>query len=333
MSKNQNALPRYKMILRMLRRKGKYSSKDFHQACINSDIDVELRTIQKDLQNLKDDPTIFDQELNIEYDSKTRKWFSHGIPKGIFKLLELEDGEITALLFYAKTMSQYSDYPLFKEMSEAIRKVFDSVNISEDLKQLFEAKTLLETEKHLPVEGVELIPDILHAIHFRKEITIDYKKHDDERKTHIIRPILLKEDKKLWYIIGVKPGHNHKTTFALDRVTSIDLTDNEFESIEFNSKDYFKHSFGITVPDEDPVKVILSFDPQQGNYIRTLPIHSTQKIIIDDENEFRIQLTVKPSYEFYSAIRSYGETVKVVEPESVIEEMHKSLINTIKHYQ
>ncbi|MGV3612246.1 MAG: helix-turn-helix transcriptional regulator [Fluviicola sp.] len=332
MSKNLNAIPRYRTILRLLRRQGKYSSRDIHQACISNGIEVEYRTIQNDLQNLKDDPTILGYELNIEYDTRSRKWFSDNIPKEIFTLLELKDGEVTALLFYAKTMSQYSEYPFFKELSIAIRKVLDSANISDNLKQLFEAKSL-ETEKHLPVEGVELIPDILQAIHFRKEITIDYKKHDHELKTHVIRPILLKEDKKLWYVVGIKPDHDHKTTFALDRIMSIELTDNEFEPIEFNSEDYFKYSFGITVPEDDPVKVILSFDPLQGNYIRTLPIHSTQEILTDNENEFRIQVTVRPSYEFYSTIRSYGEAVKVIEPEFVSNEILKSLINTVELYK
>lgn len=333
MAKNQLALPRYMVILRVLRRPGKHSAKEVHLACINSGIEVKIRTIQKDLQNLKDDPTIFGRELNIEYDTKGQKWFSHGIPKEIFTILELKDEEVTALLFYAKTMNQYRDYPLFNDMSEAIKKVIDSSNVSKDLKQLFENQTLLETENHLPIEGVGLIPEILQAIHQRKEISIKYKKHDDELKSHIIRPILLKEDKKLWYIIGVKPSHSHKTTFALDRIMSIELTDNEFEPIEFNSEDYFKYSFGITVPEDDPVKVILSFDPLQGNYIRTLPIHSTQEIIVDNENEFRIQVTVKPSYEFYSTIRSYGEAVKVLKPKSVVEEMRKSLNNTTKLYQ
>ena len=332
MAENQKALRRYRVILKVLSRPGKHSSKDIFQACLNSGIDTKIRTIQKDLEDLRDDHTLFGQDLNIKNDTRTKTWYSDGIPKAIFTLLELKSGEITALLFYAKTMSQYCDYPFFNDLSAAIRKVLDSSNVSEELKKLFEAKTL-ETEKHLPIEGVELIPDILQAIHFRKEIILEYKKHEDELKTHIIKPILLKEDKKLWYVVGIKPNHNRKTTFALDRIMSIELTDNEFEPIEFNSEDYFKYSFGITVPDDDPVNVILSFDPLQGNYIRTLPIHSTQEIIVDNESEFRIQVTVKPSYEFYSTIRSYGEAVRVLEPELVIEEIHKSLINTVKLYQ
>ncbi|MBK7684037.1 MAG: hypothetical protein IPJ26_16965 [Bacteroidetes bacterium] len=66
-------------------------------------------------------------------------------------------------------------------MSEAIRKVIDSANISENLKQLFEAKTLLETEKHEPIEGVELIPDILQSIHHRKKIIVEYQRFDRDK--------------------------------------------------------------------------------------------------------------------------------------------------------
>lgn len=332
MAQNQQAIPRYRAILKVLRKSGQHSSKDIHQACINSGIDAKYRTIQKDLQDLRDDPTIFGRELNIKTDQKTKKWYSDGIPKEIFTLLELEDGEVTALLFYAKTMNQYCDYPLFKEMSEAIKKVIDSANIPENLKQLFEANTLLETEKHEPIEGVELIPDILQSIHHRKEIIVEYQKHSGELKTHTIKPVLLKEDKKLWYIIGVNSKHERFITLALDRVKAIQPTDTEFEPIEFNSEDYFKHSFGITVSNGDPITVVLSFSPFQGNYIRTLPIHPTQEVIIDSNDEFRIQVTVIPSYEFYSKIRSYGENVTVISPEDVIKEVQQSLNNTLKNY-
>lgn len=333
MAQNQQAIRRYRAILKVLSRSGKHSSKNIHQACINSGIDASYRVIQKDLQDLRDDPAIFGRELNIKFDSKTKKWYSDGIPKEIFTLLELEDGEVTALLFYAKTMSQYCEYPLFQEMSKAIRKVIDSSNISENLKQLFEAKTLLETEKHEPIEGIELIPDILQSIHQRNEIIVEYKKHDGELKTHKIKPVLLKEDKKLWYIIGVNSKHENLITLALDRVKSIELTQRKFKPIEFNSEVYFKYSFGITVSEEEPINVIISFTPEQGNYLRTLPIHSTQQIIVDNENEFKIQVKVIPSYEFYSKIRSYGEKAKIISPERLIKVIQSSFSEALNRYK
>ena len=65
MPKNQEALKRYRVILRVLSRIGKHSSKNIHNACVNSGIDVAYRTTQKDLADLRDDPSIFGKDLGI----------------------------------------------------------------------------------------------------------------------------------------------------------------------------------------------------------------------------------------------------------------------------
>lgn len=334
MAQNQQALLRYRVILKVLRRSGNHSSRDIFQACINSGIDTSYRTIQKDLQDLKDDPLIFGRDLNIKFDPRKKKWRSDGIPKEIFSLLELEDGEVTALLFYAKTVNQYREYPLFKEMSEAIRKVIDSANISDNLKQLFESNTLLETEKHEPLKGVELIPDILQSIYHRKKIFVEYQKFDrDDVKTHEVKPILLKEDKQMWYIICKNVKYDSFMILALDRIVSITETEEIFEPIAFNSEEHFRYSFGITVSEEDPIDVIISFTPMQGNYLRILPIHTTQQILMDNEFEFRIQIKVIPSYEFFSKIRSYGGQAQIISPETIRKEFQISLTNTLSLYK
>lgn len=334
MARNQLAIPRYRVILRTLARQGQYTSKDIHLACVNCGINTELRTIQNDLNRLRDDETIFGQNLNIHYDKKSRKWYSDGIPREIFALFELEEGEATALLFYAKTMNQYSGYPIFKEMSKAIKKVIDSSNIADNIKELFEKETLLETEKHLPLKGIELITDILGAIHDRNSLIIKYQRFDrDKIKTYEFRPILLKEDKQMWYLIGKKAKDESLRTLALDRIIYLRVTEKSFEPIEFNSEQYFKYSFGITVSEGKPFDVIIAFTPSQGNYLRTLPIHSTQQILVDDENEFKIQVKVIPSYEFYSKIRSYGEHAKIISPEILVKEIRSSFSKSLNRYK
>jgi predicted DNA-binding transcriptional regulator YafY len=333
MAKNQQALSRYKVILKVLRRSGKHSSKEIFHACVNSGIDVKYRTIQNDLTRLKDDPTVFSRDLGIEFDPSTKKWYSNGIPKEIFTLLELEDGEVTSLLFYAKAINQYRDYPLFEGVMVAIEKVIESSNISDNLKQLFNSDGSLETEKHEPVKGIELIPDVLEAIQKSRLMFVEYGKFNGELKTFEIKPLLLKEDKQLWYVVGIDASRNSLITLALDRIISNEITETVFEKQVFSSKDYFQYSFGITVSDVEPEIVVLSFSPYQGNYLKTLPIHHTQEVIIDNEKEFRVKLTVIPSYEFYSKIRSYGDQVIVLEPSSIANEVQKSFANALKAYQ
>lgn len=334
MAQNQVALSRYRVILKKLTRPGQHSSEQILQACINSGIDTKLRTVQKDLNDLRDDAAIFGHELNIHYDQKSKKWFSEGIPKEIFASIELEKGEITALLFYAKTINQYSGYPIFSEMTNAIKKVIDNSNISSNVKELFEKDAFLETEKHLPLKGIELIADILDAIHNRNLLIIKYQRFDgDEIKTHELRPVILKEDKQMWYIIGKNAKYDSLMTLALDRIKSLKITEQIFEPIEFNSEEYFKYSFGITVSDEEPIDVVISFTPEQGNYLRTLPIHSTQCILVDNKNQFKIKIRVIPSYEFYSKIKSYGEQAKIVSPANIAAEIKSSFAKAIHRYK
>jgi predicted DNA-binding transcriptional regulator YafY len=144
--------------------------------------------------------------------------------------------------------------------------------------------------------------------------------------------LLLKEDRQMWYIIGLIDGKQSPTTFALDRITSLVVTNEEFSLVEFDSDAYFQHSFGITVLDEAPIKVTLSFTAEQGDYLRTLKIHETQEVIEDNDKEFKITVWVKPTYEFYSKILSYGADVKVVSPKRIVETVQMHLESAIKRY-
>lgn len=334
MPKTLHALKRYRIILKILSRQGKHSSKDIYQACRNSGYNGSYRTIQKDLEDLRDDITIFGRDLEIFEDKKTKKWYSNNIPNEIFSSLEFESGEIDALLFYSKILNQYNNYPIFKEISKAMRKVLENSNISSQVQELFESESFIETEKHGKVNGIELIPDVLDAIHRHKIINIEYKKFEDcSTKEHIVKPILLKEEKQMWYILAINVKHNNLTTYALDRIVNITMTNNDFEPISFDSKEYFLYSFGITVSDENPIEVFISFSPKQAHYIKTLSIHPSQKVIVDVDNEFIISVVVKPSYEFYSKILSYGSDATIVSPPELRSRIKDIFSEAILNYK
>ena len=75
--------------------------------------------------------------------------------------------------------------------------------------------------------------------------------------------------------------------------------------------------------DEEPQDIILSFHPEQGKYIKTLPLHHTQQILVDDENEIRIKLKLYTTFDFTMKLLSYGELAKVIQPQSLIEEIRE----------
>ncbi len=95
------------------------------------------------------------------------------------------------------------------------------------------------------------------------------------------------------------------------------------------------HVIGIGFPDSEAELIELSFDREQGKYVKTLPLHHTQTIIIDNETELRILIKVVANYELIQKIMGLGDRVVVVKPKwlkSKITSISKEIIkNNLKN--
>jgi predicted DNA-binding transcriptional regulator YafY len=81
-----------------------------------------------------------------------------------------------------------------------------------------------------------------------------------------------------------------------------------------------------------PQEVVLSFTSHQGNYLRTLPLHASQEILEDSENEFRIRLKLCITYDFLMELLSYGDKLVVIKPESLAGQMKTEFTQALNRY-
>jgi predicted DNA-binding transcriptional regulator YafY len=268
----------------------------------------------------------------IEWNIKRKAYFYTDRTYTI-KAFNLKDEDITALMFYAKTLNLYKSYDVFKDFSNAIDKVLDAVKIRKNLKEGSIARSIVQTEKGHSEKGNEYISSLIQALEENREIEIEYKKFGNSNVfKQCLQPYFLKEDKFRWYLLAKPVNKEQFRVYGLDRIVTTRILEEKFIPNDFDADEYFKYSFGVTVSDEEPLEVIISMNAYQGNFIRTLPIHETQKILVDHEEEFRVSLIVKPSFEFYSKILSYGNCLRVVSPDSVIQVLKDKLIKTLNFY-
>ncbi|MCK9205066.1 MAG: WYL domain-containing protein, partial [Bacteroidales bacterium] len=73
------------------------------------------------------------------------------------------------------------------------------------------------------------------------------------------------------------------------------------------------------------------FDPEQGKYIKTFPLHESQHILTDNNKEFRIRLHLHITYDLIMELLSYGEKVEVIKPKSLRKDLVKIYQNAIKN--
>jgi predicted DNA-binding transcriptional regulator YafY len=333
MPKNKDALTRYRTIDQYLRRTKFAKTSRLAEVCGERlGIPVSVRTIQKDILDMREDTALGFYAPIIE-DKKRQGYYYPEDVDNLFPAIELDSDEISALLFYGQIQSQYNQLGIFGAITEAIDKVLDAANVRQEYREVVANQPIIQMERTPRIKGNELLIKLIQALRLKKKIRFSYQKFGEEKKERVISPYILKEDKHMWYLIGNIDGRDHVTTFAVDRMSDIRIQRERIKKSPFSPRNYFKYSFGVTVTDDEPINVVLSFTRMQGHYLKTLPIHETQKILVDNEDELRISIQVKPAYEFYSKILSYGDSVKIISPEGVQQEVKETLRKALLRYE
>lgn len=277
-------------------------------------------TIQKDLYDMR-----YDEGLGflapISF-NKAKGGYFYTDSNYTIASIPLTEGDISAISFAASVLSQFSGLGPLKQYSEAIQKILDAVQIQHVMGDRAE-REWVQVEKAPFVKGTEWLGPIMEALRDKKAIDITYKSFDTENlNEYIIHPYLLKEYRNRWYLVGNDNARNLIRTFGLDRITNVALSELVYkQNTSFDPTVYFEHSIGITVSDMKPHIIELSFTPMQGKYLKTQPLHSSQKILADTEQEFKISINVLISYELITLILSYGADVKVVSPNDLKEKI------------
>ncbi len=216
----------------------------------------------------------------------------------------------------------------FQRMMEAF-DTFSSLNMAQDL------KPFIHLEKQRP-QGTESMYGLLHAIKNLLRIKFDYQKFWEEKPNErIVEPYALKEFKNRWYLVARDCKSANVRIFALDRLSNLDILTLKFNyPLNYSVATMFSNCFGIIAPDDEPVEeVVLSFTPFQGKYIKTLPLHHTQKVLVDNELECRISLMVNLTFDLEQEILSHGANVKVISPQQLCINVKQKLLNSIDQYR
>lgn len=208
-------------------------------------------------------------------------------------------------------------------------QLFNALSLSESIS----TQIILEKRKLL---GTEHMFGLIHAIKNNFEISFDHEKYwvKEESKQKLVHPIALKESQNRWYLIALDTQDNKIKTFGLDRMSDLNILKKKFiYPKNYNPEVAFENSFGIITDEKEPQKIVLSFSYEQSKFIKSLPLHHSQKTIIDNENEFRIELFLCPTYDFVMELLSIGQEVKVIEPKSLKQEIINKLEATLNQYK
>ena len=312
---------------------------------IKKSVKGEIRIIDNTIRNLLN-KLVVDEFLTKEKIGKAFFYFykeeTDELKNNLFESSAMSD-----LMRWAITFNKYKGLTFMQELEELLGLSFDDLLVeydleSENLRPFIDFET---NDRIYSGWGQNVYSDNItekvakHMVYFYGVISITnetveftYRSFQKGtiRKISNVKPYLLKEHNKRWYLIANIEGSTELHPFSLDRIIAITEGFNSKKYVipsDFNPSEFWKDCVGIY---RDEIKGVqeVSFELKNGprynniNYLISLPLHSSQKVINVDEVWKRFQFKIHIGPEVVRHIRQWGlDNVRNIYPESLDEDV------------
>ena len=287
-------------------------------------ITAERKSIYDDLEALRH----YGLDIAIRK-SKTTDYFVAG---RLFELPELK------LLVDAVQCSKFVTH---KKSNELIKKI-ESLASTHQAMSLHRQVYVSNRVKTIN-ESIYYNVDSLHAaIADNKQVTFKYFDYDISKEKvyrksgnkYSVSPYGLSWDDENYYLVTFSHKYNDFTHYRVDRMSDIELSEVSREALpeneHFNIAEYSKKVFNMFGGEEVTVK--LKFD---NSLVNAVIDRFGKDIMIGklDDDSFSIWIKVALSSTFYAWLAQFGNKVKILSPEMVVEKYKGFITDSIKEYE
>ncbi|MBR1935954.1 MAG: WYL domain-containing protein [Muribaculaceae bacterium] len=209
--------------------------------------------------------------------------------------------------------------------------LLDSMSISgmlsdsSDIASRIVLESVPSARKHLPV--------IIDAMRANSRIAFSYKGYTRlTAKKNVVEPYFVKIFRQLWYVIGRNMDDNMIKTYALDRMTDLQILDSTFTYPATLRPDrFFKHCYGITSSTQEPIDIMLRVEATQAKYFRALPLHPSQSEVVHDRYSI-FHYKMCNTFDLRERLLSHGAAVEVLQPVELRKQIVKALRDALNNY-
>jgi predicted DNA-binding transcriptional regulator YafY len=338
MPRSRSAFLRYQLIDRCLSNRNRLWTWNDLLEAVNDGLDGEgFPPIGKS--------TLFEDLKDIEYRvykapvekfrRKDRRlaYYRYSDPDFTITKQPLTEGESEHILSIIQLLSRFRGLPQFDWLQEMVPRLQSTLGMVPD------AGNVMSFDSNPEYEGYRWIGVFFNAILHRQVLSVQYKDFKKEEPyTREFHPHHLRQYNHRWFVFGKDPEDPRISivNLALDRVVDVQVVrKRKYMPSQVDWEDHFSDVVGVTKRSVKPSKVTIRImDREQADYIRTKPLHHTQKKVkIDEESgHYETSITVVPNYELLKLLLSFGGRITVLSPREVVDDMRKHVEQMSGHY-
>lgn len=304
--------------------------REYSRSDLMSECGVSRATLHRDLRYIRGayDKDIFDAAL------LKRGKYRYSTPG--FTICEdvLDDVQLGQIKSVLLLLRKFVGKPQFEYLNSVIRHL--EKNYEVHMGDSVESEEVIHFDGNPYVKGMEWLVPLFEAIIKKQCRQVVYKPFDGPKRVYIVHPYILKEYNQRWYLLCHKQDDVDRAmelrTLALDRVEEVNDIVHPFSPAPEDLKEYFEDFIGITNKEDEKVQdVVIKCSQKEFNYLRTRPVHPTQRTLSVQEG--LIQISVKPNYELYQWLLFYGDQIEVVKPQKVRDKLKRVIQSMLGKYR
>lgn len=330
MPTNKHAVIRFNVIDKCLRNTGRlWTFDDIKEAVENklSEIDptssgISIKSLRNDFAFMRSDEGY---EAPIEsYRHGKKHYIRYADPNFSINQKPLSDTDAEKLNSAISILQRFEGSPEFEWIEDIALILKDHFSFQQDNRKIVGH----DNDINISYSGYHLITPIFNAISNKRVLEINYESFRGEKHTFEFHPYYLKQYNKRWFVFGLHVTEkNPHWNLPLDRISGYNELNTSYIEDDTNWEFYFSDIIGVTMPkDKTKEEIRMRFDPDRAPYVITKPIHESQKLPIHNEDgTVDILIQVIPNPELISKILSFGQSVEVISPHSLREQIIQRL--------
>ncbi len=165
---------------------------------------------------------------------------------------------------------------------------------------------------------------LMEAMRSNKVLTISYRNFQHGRSYSFpVAPYCLKLFQKRWYLLAHSLNDDRLRLYGVERIEAVTPTQQRFTlPDDFDARTYFATFFGVVLDESVAVqRIVLKANQYHQHYLRTVPLHPSQRELTACKEYADFELTLRPTYDFCMELLKAGSMVEVLEPESLRNDM------------
>ena len=244
----------------------------------------------------------------------------------------LSEEEVMKVYGALEVMERFKGQAGFSWIEEVSAHLRVSLNMGKN------PETIISYDDNAQLRGMQHFALLHEYIRANQPIVVEYQPYNNpDPMEETIHPYFLKQYNSRWFVLGYNTKYDAITTFALDRINTIQKAPVKFiPNTKYDFQEYFRDVIGVTIANEgqEAEEILIEVDGQQYPYVSSKPMHPSQHLVryTEDGNSI-IMLKVIDNFELRQLILSYGKRMTVLSPQHLRDEISSELKEILKNYQ